>query len=157
MVDPGLAFRAREVKWAGLDRRQPTPAKGELHLARAQRRGRVARLDRLAPGLPVEALDERRDVRAPDADIGKRAVVERHQLAISALALPPPAPGVARRNEEIDQRHGRAPHPNGAVQKWGLRRYGPSKRSQSSHAQVRGTAGLLSKIIAMQQVSCRAV
>jgi len=54
------------------------------------------------PGLLVETLHDRRDVGAADAYIGKRAVVERHQLAIGALAVPPPAPGVARRNEEVD-------------------------------------------------------
>jgi hypothetical protein len=56
----------------------------------------------------MKTFDDGRDFRAPDAYIGKRAVVERHQLAIGALAAPPSRERIARREEEIDQ-HGSAP------------------------------------------------
>src|SRR5439155_2173845 len=106
MVDPGLAFRPEEARWAGSDRRQPATAEGEFCLTSAERHCGIARLDRLVAGLLVEALDDRRDVGAADADIGERAVVEHHQLAISPLARPPAGPAVAGCNEEIDERNG---------------------------------------------------
>src|SRR5438105_14849189 len=72
----------------GSDPRQPASAKRKLHLSGAQPDGRLARLHRLVPGLLVETLDDRPDLGAADADIGKRVIVERHQLVIGALAIP---------------------------------------------------------------------
>jgi len=56
----------------------------------------------------MKTLDDGRDFRAVDTYIGKRAVVERRQLAIGALAAAPRGERIARREEEIDQ-HGSAP------------------------------------------------
>jgi len=53
----------------------------------------------------MKTLDDGRDFRAVDAYIGKRAIVERHQLAIGVLAPPPRGQRIARAKEEIDQ-HG---------------------------------------------------
>src|SRR5436309_5376187 len=88
----------------GSDPRQPASAERKLHLSGAQPDGRLARLHRLVPGLLVETLDDRPDLGAADADIGKRVIVERHQLVIGALAIPPALPGITRSDEKIDQR-----------------------------------------------------
>ena len=79
----------------GSDPRQPASAKRKLHLSGAQPDGRLARLHRLVPGLLVETLDDRPDLGAADADIGKRVIVERHQLVIGALAIPGVGPFIA--------------------------------------------------------------
>src|SRR6266851_3466377 len=102
MVDPDLAVRSA----IGLDRRarQPALTSGEPGVAMARRRGRVYR--RGGAGLLAVALDDGPDLLAADADIGKRAVIERHQFAIGALPLPPSRDRSARRNKEIDERHG---------------------------------------------------
>src|SRR3977135_2262889 len=89
----------------GSDSRQPASAKRKLHLSGAQPDGRLARLHRLVPGLLVATLADRPDLGAADADIGKRIIVERHQLVIGALAIPPALPGITRSDEKIDQRH----------------------------------------------------
>ena len=49
----------------------------------------------------VIAVDNRPDFLATDADIREGAVIERHQLAISALPLPPARDRRARRNKEV--------------------------------------------------------
>src|SRR5215472_6661922 len=52
------------------------------------------------------ALDERRDLRAVDADIGERPVVKRHQFGIGLLPAAPFREGVARSGEETEEEHG---------------------------------------------------
>jgi len=47
-------------------------------------------------------LDDRRDLGAMNADIGERAVVQSHQLAIGLLPAPPFGDGVPRGGEETD-------------------------------------------------------
>src|SRR5438094_8938689 len=96
----------------GSDPRQPASAKRKLHLSGAQPDGRLARLHRLVPGLLVETLDDRPDLGAADADIGKRVIVERHALVIGALATPPALPGLTRFDEMDDQQHHNAPRPS---------------------------------------------
>ena len=60
-------------------------------------------------------------VLAADADIREGAVIERHQLAIGALTLPPSRDRGPRRNKEIDERHGsKLLHLYGALQKMGI-------------------------------------
>jgi len=102
-------------------------------MTRAQPDRRLASAHRLAAA-PSEALDECRDLRAMNADIGERPVVERHQFVKSALTVAPALPGVPRPDEEIDQRHNelltRMVHcKNGdcCIAK-------PSEKAQSSHA-----------------------
>src|SRR5205814_10573154 len=127
----------------GSDPRQPASAKRKLHLSGAQPDGRLARLHRLVPGLLVETLDDRRDLRAADADIGKRVIVERHQLVIGALAIPPALPGITRSDEKVDQRHHKllttrmvhCKNGNFCTAK-------PSKKAHSSHAEDRRMLGI---------------
>jgi len=69
-------------------------------------RGPLGRVPRhLDPG------DDGRNLRPADPDIGKRAVVERHQLVIGALAAPPIGYGAAGGDKQVDQRHGPTPAP----------------------------------------------
>src|SRR5581483_4973976 len=87
----------------GLQRRQPAVTGGEPRLARVEHR--AARLAlALAAGL-VEAFDDRRDFRAAQADIGERAIVERAQLGIGALAAAPLGKGLAGPDQPIDGEH----------------------------------------------------
>src|SRR5947199_10514806 len=89
----------------GSDPRQPASAKRKLHLSGAQPDGRLARLHRLVPGLLVKTLDDRPDLGAADADTRKRIIVERHQLVIGPLAIPPALPGIRPSDEKTAQRH----------------------------------------------------
>src|SRR5437667_11252420 len=66
----------------------------------------------------MKTFDDCRDFRAADAYIGKRAVVERHQFAIGALAPLPRREGIAHRDKEIDQHCSIPDHNNCALQKW---------------------------------------
>src|SRR5256885_1261699 len=107
----------------------------KFHLWGAQPDGGLARLHRLVPGLLVETLDDRPDLGAADADIGKRIIVERHQLVIGALAIPPALPGITRSDEKIDQRHHRLLTTRMVHCKNGNRCTAePSKKAHSSHA-----------------------
>jgi hypothetical protein len=53
----------------------------------------------------VAALDDPGDIGAADADIGERAVVERHQLGISQMPAPPLGEALAGGDEQIDDKH----------------------------------------------------
>src|SRR5205814_982299 len=105
----GLASRARFLRTAGYRRRALRRHKYDLILANILARplALMARdLKRtLAPGLRVETLGDGPDLGAADAGIGKRVIVERHQLGIGALAIPPALPGITRSDEKVDQRH----------------------------------------------------
>src|SRR5712671_3861472 len=106
MVDPDLAVRSA----IGSDGRprQPAVTGGEPGVEMA---GRSLGWRHGVAGLLVVALDDGPDLLAADADIGERAVIERHQLAIGALPLPPSRDHGARRNKEIHERHGSNSYP----------------------------------------------
>ena len=72
----------------------------------AERVGRTRKRRGLDLGGLLEAHDQVGDLRAVDADIGERTVIERHQLVESALPLPPVRDSRSRRSEKIDKRHG---------------------------------------------------
>jgi hypothetical protein len=79
---------------------------GKPGLAVAERGVGCGSLRRGAAGGFMVAVDDGPDLLATDADIRERSVIERHQLAVRALPLPPSRDRGTRRNKEIDKRHG---------------------------------------------------
>src|SRR5712691_1487774 len=73
----------------------------------AERPGGAGKRCGLDLGGLLEGHDQIRDLRAVDADIRERAVIERQQLVEGALPLPPVGDSGPRRGEKVDKRHGR--------------------------------------------------
>src|SRR5437867_2292355 len=111
MVDPDYAVRQSARRLVAGERDMPG-AKGLRNHGSWQAGAAVGGL--------VPTLDDRRDLRAVDADIGQRAVIERHQLVIGTLPLPPSRDRGLRRNKEIDQRHGTNSAPQWCTAKMGI-------------------------------------
>src|SRR5579862_7539061 len=107
MVDPDLAVRP--ALWLAVTGDEPG-------VAAAGCGGGCGLPQRGAARGLIEAFDDRRDLGAVDADIGERAVIERHQFVMGALPLPPSHDRGTRRNKEIDKRHGSNSYQYGALQ-----------------------------------------
>src|SRR6266568_1942122 len=116
MVDPDLA-----VRWAiRSDGRARQPAVTGPNPGVAVAPIRLAGRRRGMAGLVVVALDNGPDLLAADADIREGAVIECHQLAVSALPLPPSRDRGTARNKEIDERHDRNSYPLWCTAKMGI-------------------------------------
>ena len=86
-----------EIASAGRPLRPPSAERAFPGSGRAPARGWIGH---------TVTLDEAGDLRAVKPDVGERVIIERHQLGIGLLPVPPLGKAPSGGNEKIDYRHG---------------------------------------------------